>query len=503
MLGYLCIIVLGIGIGIILWLRYRSQNPIFYQLPIQKHWLRFFYPIGYAIYLWIQNIRYSLLGKGTLGRRYYQLQSIYLKNQVEQELIVHESRKYTIIFLGVLCSCLAVVIIQICYPTQTLLDQYTLERPEYGEASAHYDLSVYGLDEYGKENTRTNLSVDISPKQYTQQEIDEIFDQLYEYLCEEVLGNNSSLDYVTQDLNFHIEIPYEGVTVEWIPSDLTLISEEGKIFSEQLDTEFGNVTEITADVSCGTYQTFYKIPIHLYPEYFSEIQKRMVGLNKEIQTAEEESNTEETYRLPEKYDGKYLTYYIQNEPVYIGVFLILFLALTVLLAVNYDFKLKEKSENRERQMQLDYSEIVCKFTVLIGAGMPIRGAWERIVQDYVNEKNKNQKYSRYAYEEMLYISYRMKSGLSEREAYAEYGKRCHMHSYLKLSSILGQNLLKGNQGIIELLGNETKEAFLEHQHLVRRMGEKMSTRLMLPMLLSFALVMIVIIFPAFLSFSVK
>jgi hypothetical protein len=471
---------------------------MFQNLSTRKHFFKVLYPIGYGIYLCVKKVQGVVLGKSDLGQRYRQLQSICLKNQVEQELIVHESQKYTILFLGVICSCMAVFVIQVCNPSKILLGGYELDRPQYGDSSAHYELSVEGLEE----EISPTLEVEITSRQYTQEEVEQIFDELYEYLCEGVLGNNTSLESVTQDLNFNVEIPYEGVTVEWISSDLKLISEDGKILVENLDPELGNVTTVTANVSCGMKQTFYDIPVHLYPSYSSEAEKTVAQLSKEIQNKEQASNTEVSYHLPEEYDGKALTYYIQNEPVYAGAFLLIFLLVTVLLAMNYDFKLKEKVEEREKQMQLDYSEIVCKFTILIGAGMTIRNAWARIVKDYVNKKDNNPKYFRYAYEEMLYIDYRMQSGLAETDAYVEYGNRCHMHSYLKLSSIFNQNLIKGNQAIVEMLRSETKEAFLEHQHFVRRMGEKISTKLMVPMILSFTLVMVIIIFPAFLSMSI-
>ena len=63
-----------------------------------------------------------------------------------------------------------------------------------------------------------------------------------------------------------------------------------------------------------------------------------------------------------------------------------------------------------------------------------------------------------------------------------------------------QNLRKGTRGLVSLLQNETDQAFLERKHIARRYGEKMSTRLMIPMMIFFAMVLAMIMVPAMLSF---
>jgi hypothetical protein len=94
----------------------------------------------------------------------------------------------------------------------------------------------------------------------------------------------------------------------------------------------------------------------------------------------------------------------------------------------------------------------------------------------------------------------MMDGMTETQAYLEFGKRCRLHAYLKFSSLLEQNLRKGTRGLVILLQNETSQAFLERKHLAKRYGEKMSTRLMIPMMMFFVMVLVIIMVPAFLTF---
>ena len=62
--------------------------------------------------------------------------------------------------------------------------------------------------------------------------------------------------------------------------------------------------------------------------------------------------------------------------------LVLGIACVVLPAVSSDQKLKRQQDEKQKQLLEDYPSLVAKLTVLIGAGMTVRRAWERIWADY-------------------------------------------------------------------------------------------------------------------------
>ena len=80
-----------------------------------------------------------------------------------------------------------------------------------------------------------------------------------------------------------------------------------------------------------------------------------------------------------------------------------------------------------------------------------------------------------------------------------FGIRCHVPAYLKLSALLEQNLKKGTKGLAGLLRSEAEEAKAWRRELARRKGEEASTRLLLPMILMLAVVMLFILVPAGMS----
>ena len=159
-----------------------------------------------------------------------------------------------------------------------------------------------------------------------------------------------------------------------------------------------------------------------------------------------------------------------------------------------------EQKKRERSMQLDYPDIVSRLSLYMGAGVSTRNAWERLVDQY-EKKTEAEKKFHPAYEEMRRTLYEMQSGVSEALAYERFGTRCRMQAYLKLGTLLSQNLRKGTKNLAGLLLEESREAFENRKALAKRMGEECESKLLLPMLLMLLTILILIMYPAAVSFS--
>ena len=93
----------------------------------------------------------------------------------------------------------------------------------------------------------------------------------------------------------------------------------------------------------------------------------------------------------------------------------------------------------------------------------------------------------------------MQSGVPEASAYENFGRRCGLPSYIKLGSLLSQNLKKGSKGLTSLLEHEAVLSLEQHKMAVRKMGEKAGIRMLLPMIMMFGVVLVILMVPAFLS----
>ena len=115
--------------------------------------------------------------------------------------------------------------------------------------------------------------------------------------------------------------------------------------------------------------------------------------------------------------------------------------------------------------------------------MTIRSAWERMVKDYEHAREMGKQKQQAAGEEMCRTYYQLVNGMPEGTAYREFGRRCKLQPYLKLSSVLEQNRKAGTKNLRAILRTEMEDAFEMRKNLARRMGEEAGTKLLAPLFL--------------------
>lgn len=106
---------------------------------------------------------------------------------------------------------------------------------------------------------------------------------------------------------------------------------------------------------------------------------------------------------------------------------------------------------------------------------------------------------RAAYEEMGQTWQQLKNGMPEGAAYREFGKRCRLQPYLKLSSLLEQNRKTGSKNLRAVFQAEMTDAFEQRKNLARRLGEEAGTKLLLPLFMMLGIVMVMIMVPAMMT----
>ncbi|EHI55224.1 hypothetical protein HMPREF9333_01639 [Johnsonella ignava ATCC 51276] len=364
-----------------------------------------------------------------------------------------------------------------------------IKRESYGEYDREYSLYVKGLDDEGE----VEISVPVSKREYSDEEIESVFEKNIQYISINILGDNPSLQEVSKDLKLVNTIRDEGIKVNYISENPDIIDSLGSVYNQDLDSPVDVAMRV--GLSDGIHRGEYILDIRVVPKSYTQKEfmiKRFVDSLKDI---DREGVSDEGYSLPKQWEGKNLSYRSKDSQDY-NIIWMLGIVSAILLYIKNITDEKDKKELRKKQMVLDYPEIVSKLMVFIGAGLSIRTAWENIVNDYESEGIK-----RYAYEEMAAALAGMKTGVHEAKVYKDFGRRCGIKQYMKLASLLEQNRKTGMANLKGLLGVETATAWDERVNMARRMGEEASTKLLMPLFLMLGVVMAMVMVPAIMAFK--
>ena len=367
-----------------------------------------------------------------------------------------------------------------------------IERNGYGEGEKSVTLDLYKDGELFQREKK----ITVDEKQYTEDEMRLIFAEIAAGLEESVLGDNQSADHVDRDLILPKGSSAYPVSIEWLIGDYDALDSSGHI-QDGYDDESGREVKLTAELSYGSLIEDHVFYVKVFPRYREAEDKLSHDIDRSINEYAVSSASQNAQQLPDSVDGYRISYEKSLPHTWIYVLLISGFA-GFAIYTGKDRDLKAEVAKREREMLLDYPEIVSKLTLLIGAGLTLRAAFEKVASDY-----KNRTYGRksFACEEMLITVHRMRSGVSEYEAYLDFGKRCAVRRYTKLGALFSQNIKKGSAGLLSELEKEVHDAFEERKATARKRGEEAGTKLLLPMAMMLSVVMIVIIVPAFMAFS--
>lgn len=368
-----------------------------------------------------------------------------------------------------------------------------LERNTYGQGETQQEILVEGL--LAK---KVPLAVRIGERRYTKEEAADAIHMAAEELSAQIAGGNESLEQVQSRLELVTWLDKYGISVRWQPDDTELISASGEVFNSGCP-ESGRETFLTATLKAGEYAEDYIYRVNVLPPGRTQEEKELAAFESFLMEKEEEQKYSEVFILPEEFEGKTLTYSADRGRSSL-MFPLLGILAAILLPLKDRQREQEAKKKRECQMMMDYSEILSRLVVFLGAGLPVRKAWAKIVEDYRRTEEKAGE--RAAYEEMAAAYYLMQRGVPEIQAYSEFGNRCRVLPYRKLAGILEQNVKNGSKSLTPVLEAEMEAAFEQRKNLARRLGEEASTKLLLPLFMMLLIVMVMITVPAFLAFGI-
>ncbi len=444
--------------------------------------VRFYMP---GIWLLVKKVRRAFHLK-MKGERYEQLRRMHVGMEESELFCLYYSKMGSVMAVILTAGLIALAGSCVIGKSEDLIKSYYVKRGDVAQG----DRSLSFQADNGKEERE--VTVKIPERKYTREEREKAFAKVKREIKKALPGENASLDKVTKPLVLMQNVPGTAIEITWELGQEGLVGEDGSLENDGIAEPMQQ--EITAVLTYGEEERRMVQALTVYPREQSLSQAFWASWQKLWNELEESSRTEAYAMLPREVAGNLLTYH-ENQSSFFGYILAVMICLILLVPLWYQAKSREENQKRLGQLREDYPEFVEHFVLLIGAGLTVRGTWERIVRDY----EKRQGTRHYVYEEMALSLREMDCGMSEARAYELFGKRTGLLSYMKFCTLIVQNLRKGSEDLLRLLDFEVADAFHQRKEDAKELGEKAGTKLLLPMAVMLALVFAMILYAAFQS----
>jgi tight adherence protein C len=156
-----------------------------------------------------------------------------------------------------------------------------------------------------------------------------------------------------------------------------------------------------------------------------------------------------------------------------------------------DYLLKKRIKERHERIQMEFPDFINKMALLIGAGLPVTGAWEKVAKEGVKDTPLQR--------ELMKSYIDIQSGKSTYRAYEDFAKCCRSPEVTRFVAAILQNMRKGNAELVSILNIQANECWEMRKHAARRLGEEAQTKLLLPLMLMLAAILLITVTPALLA----
>ena len=361
-----------------------------------------------------------------------------------------------------------------------------LVRNELGESNRQEQL-VVTIEGVQKE---LEYVVDVEAILPTKEEAEEYFS-----IAEKEIDNDFQMvnTYVPMQECYAKEL----VWAEWSFSPWNIVNTDGEIRFDEVPEE-GIIVNASVELSCGEYEEVYQFPFEVKHKEKTQEEKILTALDEWMESQLQKEGEKEVL-LPTEILGSELTWSRKQESLTIQILILEVLALVVLMLFTKQTKTIQEKK-RMQMLEREYPELVGQLTILTGAGVSIRQAWNIIATRYLDKRQKNLVSEKEVFESIVKMNRRIKEGENEKIAYQKFANETQNHLYHRLIRLLIGNLEKGNKGMQEALAQESSQAYEQRIISAKKIGEEASTRMLVPLMLMMLVVMAIVMAPAMLDF---
>lgn len=358
-----------------------------------------------------------------------------------------------------------------------------IERADYqGEAEKH---DIYLSDD----EEETVYALQVSQMLYSKEQFIEEVDRIACELEETISGENDDLNNIYSDMKLEQRDSTGVFLLEWYSDYPEYVSSYGRVSRDGLeeDVKVTLKVEITYKDYCQSLEYIVVVKADKGNDEETDIDAVKMVLDE----LEKENRQSKIIELPEEINGVGISLYKEKKSKKAGVMIcaIFACAFSILMCRS---RVKENIKKRDNMLRMIYPTFVNKLCLLLGTGMTLKRCMNQIV--------KESKDGNVFIQELAYTLREIDSGMDEAGAYEQLGRRLGMPQYVRMMNHLSQNLRLGTRDIRIMMEEEVKLSISDRLEYAKKKGEEASSKLLFPMIILMAVVMVVIIFPAVMEF---
>ena len=179
-----------------------------------------------------------------------------------------------------------------------------LSRPSSGEGSQNISLIT------DSEAYSGTIEINIDEKEYSFDEVMDIFSSYRADFDTYVLGDNASFLHVTSPLNLPSTWGDENIRISWYISDVDIVDFSGNIISDNL-SEDGSSVEIIATLTLGDISADICYQVKVFPTLPTDRDLLTSYVNDYINS--DSNRSDDTISLPSEYNGQAVSFFEENE----------------------------------------------------------------------------------------------------------------------------------------------------------------------------------------------
>ena len=305
---------------------------------------------------------------------------------VGRKKVSSEVRRAAVVMI--LVSALA-ILAQISEEMESGGIELELVRPSYGEGDYEEEMTVDAegiLDGY-------SYQVVVPERILSKQEEQKLLEAAQQEIDDEFVKNNWE---VQEKAEIRKNYQEGAVSADWEFEPYDVVDDEGRVVEENIP-ENGILVKAAVTLRCESSECISERYFRVMPKELDEEHKMIREIENYLK--KQSADPGDSIKLPEQLNGKKLIWNTKKEHLSEKI---LFLGggIVIILPFVEQSRKKEREKKRKALLELQYADMVSNLVLLLGAGMTVSKAWNRLTENYMNERQKRTICRKEVYEEM-------------------------------------------------------------------------------------------------------